>query len=134
MMEMSDEYRFILDDYKAYLRIERSLSPNTISSYCSDIEQLFLFLKEKGFLSPSNASSDDLVEFISAIAEKGIAKRSQARIISSLKSFYSFLEVEGQVKDNPCDKLDAPKMQLHLPSVLSIEEVMAERIAHLNDK
>lgn len=122
---MSDEYRFILDDYKAYLRIERSLSPNTISSYCSDIEQLFLFLKEKGFLSPSNASSDDLVEFISAIAEKGIAKRSQARIISSLKSFYSFLEVEGQVKDNPCDKLDAPKMQLHLPSVLSIEEVMA---------
>ncbi|HIZ87237.1 MAG TPA: tyrosine recombinase XerD, partial [Candidatus Coprenecus pullistercoris] len=113
----------ILSDYRSWLRIERSLSPNTAASYLSDIAKLQGFYPER---SPEHLSGTELRDFIAHEAGHGISKRSQARLVSSLKSFYNFLEIEGLTTDNPTGLIDAPKISRHIPTVLSIEEI--ERI------
>ncbi|MBQ7222404.1 MAG: site-specific tyrosine recombinase XerD [Bacteroidales bacterium] len=112
-------------DFRSYLRFERSLSPNTVEGYCSDVSKLAEFLLNKGIDNPSDIDFELLNEFISEMADSGIKKRSQARIISSVKSFFKFLENEGEISENPSDKIDSPKMQQYLPTVLSVDEVVA---------
>lgn len=109
----------VLSDYRSYLRLERSLSPNSVASYVSDLKKLSLFLG-KGM---EEASSSDLISFLEEQQSLGITKRTQSRIISSLKSFYKFLEMEGRITENPCDRLDSPKIKPYLPVVLSVDEV-----------
>ncbi len=114
----------ILSDYRSWLRIERSLSPNTVTSYLSDIAKLREMYPERG---PENLSGDDLSAFLSSEVEHGISKRSQSRMVSSLKSFYGFLEIEGRLSGqdgrNPAETIDSPKISRHIPTVLSVEEV-----------
>lgn len=114
-----------LSGYRSWLLFERSMSPNTIEGYCRDVASLMDFLRESKIASPSQASSDDLCRFVAALSEREISKRSQARAISSLKSFYDYLQRETGLDKSPCDALDSPKMQLYLPVVLSVEEVAA---------
>lgn len=109
----------LLSDFKSYLRLERSLSSNTISSYLSDLKKLSTFLEK----DLEEASGEDLVSFLESQQETGITKRTQSRVISSLKSFYRFLELEGRIKENPCDHLDSPKIKPYLPVVLSVSEI-----------
>lgn len=114
----------ILSDYRSWLRIERSLSPNTVSSYLNDIAKLRKMYPER---DPGELDGEDLSAFISSEVEHGISKRSQSRTVSSLKSFYGFLEIEGRLsgKDgrNPADTIDSPKISRHIPTVLSVDEV-----------
>lgn len=110
----------ILSDYRSYLRIERSLSANTVASYMSDIAKL------RGAYPGQRAeelTTDDLSSFLASEVEHGISKRSQSRLVSSLKSFYGFLEIEGRIQDNPAEKIDSPKISRHIPTVLSVGEV-----------
>ena len=106
-----------LKDYNYYLRIERAMSPNTVASYCSDVE---LFL-EQCEISLENLQSSDIESFL--LSRSLLSKRSQARVLSSLRSFCTWLVIEGVLKDNPCDKVDAPKLGKYLPEVLSVDEV-----------
>ena len=106
-----------LKDYNYYLRIERAMSPNTVASYCSDVE-LFLDQCE---ISLENLQSSDIESFL--LSRSLLSKRSQARVLSSLRSFCTWLVIEGVLKDNPCDKVDAPKLGKYLPEVLSVDEV-----------
>ena len=114
----------ILSDYRSWLRIERSLSPNTVTSYLSDIAKLREMYPER---EPETLSGDDLSAFLSSEVEHGISKRSQSRMVSSLKSFYGFLEIEGRLSGqdgrNPAETIDSPKISRHIPTVLSVEEV-----------
>ncbi len=110
----------ILSDYRSYLRIERSLSPNTVTSYLSDIAKLRDMYPDR---SPQELDGDDLSAFLSSEAGHGISKRSQSRTVSSLKSFYGFLEIEGRLRRNPAETIGSPKISRHIPAVLSIEEV-----------
>ncbi len=110
----------ILSDYRSYLRIERSLSPNTVISYLSDIAKLRDMYPDR---SPQELDGDDLSAFLSSEAGHGISKRSQSRTVSSLKSFYGFLEIEGRLRRNPAETIGSPKISRHIPAVLSIEEV-----------
>ena len=114
----------ILSDYRSWLRIERSLSPNTVASYLSDIAKLREMYPERG---PETLSGEDLSAFLSSEVEHGISKRSQSRMVSSLKSFYGFLEIEGRLSAqdgrNPAETIDSPKISRHIPTVLSVEEV-----------
>ena len=114
----------ILSDYRSWLRIERSLSPNTVTSYLSDIAKLREMYSERG---PETLSGEDLSAFLSSEVEHGISKRSQSRMVSSLKSFYGFLEIEGRLSGldghNPAETIDSPKISRHIPTVLSVEEV-----------
>ena len=107
----------ILNDYRTYLKIERSMSRNTVASYCSDVEKLLKACP----CSPELIGSDDILDYLTS--RQGISKRSQARILSSFRSFFDWLVLEGLIKDNPCDRIDSPKLGRYLPDVLSVEEV-----------
>lgn len=109
----------LLRDYRNYLKIERTMSRNTVASYCSDME---MFLSAVP-VEVKDVSPSDIEDYLQG--RTGISKRSQARILSSLRSFFSWLVIEGVIMDNPCDKVDSPKLGRFLPDVLSVEEVSA---------
>ena len=108
----------LLKDYRYYLRMERKMSPNTVSSYCSDVAA---FLESYGS-DPRKAVSADIVDYLSSKSED-ISKRSQSRVLSALGSFFNWLILEGERSDNPCDAVDHPKLGRYLPEVLSVQEV-----------
>lgn len=120
-----DSFGSIPGDFRTYLKLERSMSANTVAAYGRDAEFLFDYLRNEGVSSVEDITGENLKSYVESLSESGISKRSQARVISSLKSLFRYLEDEGLVKDDPCDMLDPPKMQKHLPSVLSVEEVLA---------
>ena len=107
----------MIKDYNRYLRIERAMSQNTVASYCSDVERFMDSYQGR----IENADSEDIEQYIGS--RKDLTARSQARVISSLRSFYDWLVQEGVITDNPCDNVDAPKIGRNIPDVLSEEEV-----------
>jgi integrase/recombinase XerD len=109
----------LLTDYEYYLRMERAMSPNTVASYCSDVAKFAEFCDEK----IEKADSEVVVSYVTSRAN--LSERSQARILSSLRNFYDWLLLEKVVEENPCDRVDMPKLGRYLPTVLSIEEVEA---------
>ena len=109
----------ILSDYSYYLKIERSLSENTVQAYTSDLERFFSSLG----VEPAAVSSQDIIDYIASNGT--LSKRSQSRLLSALRSFFDWLVLEGDRKDNPVDAVDRPKLGRYLPSVLSVQEVSA---------
>ena len=112
-----------LKDYRNYLKIERAMSPNTVASYCSDIQKFAIWIDKCLHKSLDKASADDVTEYVSSLSS--LEKRTQARILSSLRSFYGWAVIEKYVTDNPCDLVDSPKLGRYLPDVLSVDEVTA---------
>lgn len=110
-----------VDQFSYYLSIERQLSPNTVASYGAEVAAFLSFLGGK---QPVDCDSDDVIAYMTARSGE-LSKRSQAHALSALKSYFDFLILEGERKDNPCDKVDAPKLGRYLPEVLSVEEVTA---------
>ena len=111
----------ILKDYSYYLRMERKTSPNTVASYCSETES---FLDSIPGADPAGITAEEINSYLADKAGT-VSKRTQAHIISSLRSFFDWLVLEGIRKDNPCDLVDSPKLGRYLPDVLSVEEVDA---------
>lgn len=109
----------LLSDYQYYLKIERAMSPNTVASYCSDIEKFLLWFDA----DPDKVLPDNILDYLSS--RRQLSERSQSRMLSALRSFYNWMLVEGYVEENPCDKVDMPKLGVYLPSVLSVDEVVA---------
>ena len=107
----------MIKDYNRYLRIERARSQNTVASYCSDVKRFMDSYTGR----IENADAEDIEKYIGS--RKNLTARSQARLISSLRSFYDWLVQEGMITDNPCDNVDAPKIGRNIPDVLSEEEV-----------
>lgn len=114
-------------DFAYHLKIERSLSSNTVAGYVADVRD---FLGWADTPAEEISSEDIIAYFQQRKVEKPganeggrISKRSQSRILSSLKSFFGFLVLEGIIKDNPCDKVSSPKIGRYLPDVLSVDEV-----------
>jgi integrase/recombinase XerD len=110
-------------DYQLYLKIERGLSQNTIESYSRDLDKLILFLLENDIENtPISIDKTVVQQFIYEIAKK-VNPRSQARIISGLRSFFDYLVFEDYRETNPTDLLEAPKIGRKLPDTLSEEEI-----------
>tara|TARA_B100000787_G_scaffold170258_1_gene165311 strand:- start:4961 stop:5857 length:897 start_codon:yes stop_codon:yes gene_type:complete len=110
-------------DYQYYLKIERGLSKNTIENYVRDIKKLILFLENNEIsISPIHLTEDLIQQFIYDIAKK-INPRSQARIISGLRSFFEYLIFENYRESNPTDLIEAPKIGRKLPDTLSEQEI-----------
>ena len=109
----------IIRDYNYYLRMERAMSQNTVASYCSDVEKFLEFYKGR----LEDVSPEDVEDYLQA--RDMLSSRSQARVLSSLRSFFDWLVLEKVIKDNPCDRVDGPKIGRYLPNVLSEEEVAA---------
>ena len=112
----------ILEDFRNYLRIERGMSPNTVASYGRDVRGMLEAFK--GYL-PKEIKTENLERYLSGRISSGLSKRSQARLLSSLRAFFNWCIEEGDVKENPCDRIEAPKLGKYLPAVLSVEEVDA---------
>jgi integrase/recombinase XerD len=112
-----------IKSYQSYLRIERGLSKNTIDNYSFDIERLYLFLEENGIsISPIKIKEETIQQFIYSVS-KEVNPRSQARIISGLKSFFSYLIFEDYRADNPMELIETPKTGRKLPDTLSVDEI-----------
>jgi len=117
-------WEIYLKGFKAYLQLERSLSPNSIEAYLRDVEKLAAFLLSNGDkYPPDQITLSHLQSFIQEIATIGMMATSQARIISGIKAFYKYLLLEDVVKIDPTLLLEAPKTRRQLPDVLSFEEI-----------
>lgn len=111
-----------IKEFKTYLKIERSLSANTVDSYLRDVKKLARFAKEKK-LEELNISKNDIKDFIAEINKEGISARSQSRVISGIKAFYKYLILEDYIKVNPTELIESPKIGMKLPDTLSISEI-----------
>ena len=112
----------MLNRYRQYLLLEKSLSPNTLEAYMDDASKLLSYLEDCG-MDVTKVTLDDLHGFAAAMGDLGIAPRSQARIISGVKSLFKFLNLDGYRQDDPSELLEAPKIGRHLPDVLTVEEI-----------
>lgn len=114
----------ILDEYYAFLRIERGLSANTVQAYSSDLRQFQHFLLREGLVL-QEVEPTDVMRYVKALEEESITARSRARKVSALRSFFDYLVAEQVVQNNPCAYLSAPKLPQNLPQILSEQEVIA---------
>lgn len=114
-----------IKDYKHYLKIERGLSNNSIESYIRDVQKLIVYLEQHNtIISPIKIDKNRIQSFIYD-ASKSINARSQSRLISGLRSFFSYLVFEDYRNTNPLDHIESPKTGRKLPDTLSIEEIDA---------
>lgn len=117
-------WEFYLNDYYSYLKLERSLSENSISAYLNDIKKLRDFIKLKKIdLEPNNIDIVIINDFLEYLNELGISSFSQARIVSGLKSFFKFLILEEKISKDPMDLIESPKLKRKLPEVLSLDDI-----------
>jgi len=111
-------------NFEIFLKLEKSLSPNSVSAYIHDIHMLTQYLEvahiEK---EPSKIELSDLRKFVQYISELGVTPRTQARVISGIKAFYIYLMIEEVIEVNPTTLLETPKIGKKLPIVLSVEEI-----------
>lgn len=119
-------WQIYIKGFKAYLQLERSLSPNSIEAYEHDINKLCQFLSVKQLdETPEGIDLVTLREFIRWVNELGMMPTTQARVISGIKAFYKYLLMEDLIKKNPSELLEAPKTVRKLPDVLSVHEIDA---------
>lgn len=120
------DWKTAIENYKSFLILERSLSPNSVDAYLNDINKLASFCNDcHGVTSPINATNEQLSDFISALMENGVTERTQARTISSIRSFFKYLVFDGVITTNPAKMLEAPKIGRKLPNILTADEVDA---------
>ncbi len=112
----------IQQEYQYYLKLEKGLSDNSIAAYQRDLQKLIDFLQELN-VSVEKAEYHHLRVFVIELGTADINPRSQARIISGIKSFYSFLIYKNKRNDDPTELLESPKLGLNLPTVLSVDEI-----------
>lgn len=130
-MEISEKKHKIIIKYKQYLKLEKSLSTNTVEAYLTDLEKLILFLEEIG-KNIETVRLEDLEAFSAGLHDIGIHPRSQARILSGIRTFFRFLLLDGYREDDPSELLESPQIGRHLPEVLTIEEI--DRMLECIDK
>ena len=110
--------------YENYLKLEKSLSQNSVAAYINDISKLALFLEDNyDTMSPENVKLEHLRSFLEFLNNNGVSPRTQARTISGIKSFFKYLLIEEKVLSDPTSLLEAPKIGRKLPVVLSMEEI-----------
>lgn len=122
MTRVISDIEKVLDGYVAYIGLERGLSQNTVIGYRFDIEKFINYLKDSG-TALRDVTLPILQQFVADMHDVGISPRSQARIVSGLKSFFKYLVMAGYTEENPSIMLETPNIGLHLPEVLTLEEI-----------
>ena len=112
----------VVRSYQRYLKLQRGFSPHTVEAYQRDLEKLLNYLKQEG-KTLDDVQLEDLQHFAATLHELGIGPSSQCRILSGVRSFFRFLELDGWREDDPSELLESPVLGEHLPEVLSEEEV-----------
>lgn len=112
------------ESFRAHLRLEKSLAGNSIDGYLSDVSKLFQFIASAyPTLQPAAVTLDHLREFLSWLTDIGMDARSQARIISGIKSFFRFLVIENLISESPASLLESPRLPRNLPDILSPADI-----------
>lgn len=119
-----EKQELIVRKYRQYLKLEKGLSDNTINAYQTDLEKLQCFLKSEG-ISVLDVTLNDLQRFSAGLHDIGIHPRSQARILSGIKSFFHFLVLADYLEADPSELIEGPKIGFKLPEVLTVEEIDA---------
>lgn len=114
----------MLDDFRSYLLLERSLSPHTVEGYTVDVRHLLDFLDERG-IDIADTTETDLHALLASLHDIGISPRSQARMIAGIRAFFRYLILEGKIKHDPAELLESPTLPRELPDVLSVQEIDA---------
>ena len=114
----------LINKYYSYLRLEKSLSNNTLEAYLRDLEKLKLFAEDIN-VKIDQISMHDIQSFLAQLYDLGINPRSVARILSGIRAFYKFLLLEDYIDKDPTELIESPKIGLHLPEVLSEDEINA---------
>jgi len=110
--------------FKSFLKLEKSLSKNSIDAYETDIKKFVSYLDSKKLaISPTQVQTKDIKKFLEWLNEFNLNARSQARIISGLKAFFKYLLLENRIDSDPSGLVESPKLGRKLPEVLSIEEI-----------
>ena len=117
-----EKQTLIIRKYHQYLKLEKALSPNTVDAYQTDLQKLLHFLEGEG-IAILDTTLDDLQHFASGLHDIGIHPRSQARILSGIKSFFHFLVMADYLEGDPSELLEGPKIGFKLPEVLTVEEI-----------
>ncbi|MDO4186613.1 MAG: site-specific tyrosine recombinase XerD [Bacteroidales bacterium] len=120
--EDTEKRNVLVRKYQQYLRLEKGLSPNTYEAYMSDLQKLLTYL-ESEHINVWETSLKDLQQFAAGLHDIGIHPRSQARILSGIKSFFHFLIITDEIEADPSELLEGPKIGMQLPEVLTIEEI-----------
>ena len=111
-----------LDRYRIYLRLEKGLSPRTLEAYMGDVAKFAAYIAEEGG-DLMAVSLDELRAYLATLVDVGIHPRTQARLLSALRSFYGFLKMDGYIEKNPTELLKSPKLPMRLPDVLTLDEI-----------
>lgn len=122
MEESKNTQGSIVRSYQRYLKLQRGYSPNTLEAYVRDLEKLLDYLKQEN-RSVLDVKLEDLQHFAAGLHDIGIGPRSQCRILSGVRSFYRFLQLDGYRDDDPTELLESPVLGEHLPEVLTTVEV-----------
>jgi integrase/recombinase XerD len=121
---MSLSWKQAIRDFQNYLRLEKSLSENSIEAYTEDVSKLEKFFTEKGSdIGPLKVTYSDLRDFLAWFSADNSNSRTQSRVISGIKAFYKFLIIEGEINENPATLIESPRIGLKLPEVLSVAEI-----------
>lgn len=119
---IQNEQNNIIRKYVRYMKLQRNFSGNTLEAYILDINKLLKFLKDNN-IRPEEAKLNDIQCFAASLHDIGISPRSQCRILSGVRSFYKYLQLDGYIKDDPTELLESPRLGDHLPEVLTTEEI-----------
>ena len=118
------EWEVLIREYSIYLRLEKSMSDNSVEAYLHDIEKLAQFDEIiHGKISPLSVTQETISNFILWLNEFGVSGRTQSRILSGIRSFYKFLIMEDRISFNPTELIEFPKIGRKLPEVLSVMEI-----------
>ena len=121
---MDHRWPELIRNFKAFLKLERSLSDNSIEAYIRDVKKLHEYLELSGdAILPGAVRSRHIKDFLEWIHHLGVSPRSQARMISGIKAFFKYLLVEDLMDSDPTALIEAPKVSRKLPDVLSVEEI-----------
>ncbi len=111
----------VIDEFITYLQVERGLAENTISAYSRDLVRFITYLETRN-ITPVRTSRNVIRDYLGSLAPD-LSKRSQARNVSAIKTFFRFLVSEGKMKENPARLLETPRIEQKLPDILSVSEV-----------
>lgn len=124
MADYSKSWQEILRRYRTYIAVEKRLSANTVEAYMRDAERLASFCSAlERPVGPTRVTAEHIEQHLSALFDQGLEPRSQARVLSSLRSLFGYMMIIDRIESSPLDQIESPKVGQHLPDVLSIGEV-----------
>ena len=120
------DWRSTIEGYRAYLKLERSMSQHTVDAYLHDVTQLASFMEQEyQGLSPVRVTQGHIEEFLAWLNDLNLGLRTQSRILSGIRGFYKYLFLEDLITDDPVELIEGPRLEKYLPEVLSYEEIQS---------